>query len=199
MAELKRKEIPFIHAEKFCRLRDEDCGEPAAVSHGYRSKSAQKRGAHVRLGTLPVSNLRKFRKVLAVTKTGCGGSTRKTGKSKEPMANEKQLLDLLRRCHTCIGEGLIDNGLDEDAAKLHDDLGELLGIPVAKREQVRCTAKWFVSGGRVTRQCRENADPANVCAECGEARCDEHEQDLDFCEGDGRVLCSDCAEAKRNQ
>ena len=92
-------------------------------------------------------------------------------------------------------EGLIDNGLDEDAAKLHDDLGELLGIPVAKREQVRCTAKWFVSGGRVTRQCRENADPANVCAECGEARCDEHESDLGFEDRNGRVLCSECAAA----
>ena len=46
--------------------------------------------------------------------------------------NEK-LMEILRRCHVALGEALIDNSLDEDAASLHDELGELLGIPAAKR------------------------------------------------------------------
>lgn len=109
------------------------------------------------------------------------------------MANEEKLMELLRRAHAVIGEGLIDNALDESAGGLHNEIGEVLGLEPMKRDYVRCTATWFVAGGRMERQCRENADPANVCAECGEARCDEHEQDLAFYDHDGRVLCGDCA------
>lgn len=52
-----------------------------------------------------------------------------------------------------------------------------------------CTKTWFVAGGRVERTCGEPAESA--CAECGEARCGEHEP-LSFVEVDGRVLCDDC-------
>ena len=115
------------------------------------------------------------------------------------MENEK-LLDLLRRCHTVLGEGLIENALDEDAANLHDEIAEVLGLPVMKRTRTRCTVTWFVSGGREQRQCRENADPANVCAICQTARCEEHESDLEFYEHDGAVFCEDCApEEAKNQ
>jgi hypothetical protein len=102
-------------------------------------------------------------------------------------------MELLRRAHAVIGEALIDNALDESAEGLHNEIAAALGIPIAKRTSTRCTVTWFVSGGREQRQCRENADPANVCAECGEARCNEHEQDLAFYDYDGRVLCGDCA------
>jgi hypothetical protein len=110
------------------------------------------------------------------------------------MANQDQekLLGLLRRAHVVIGEALIANALelddDESAADLHDEIAEVLGLPVVKRDTVRCGATWFVAGGRVTRQCRENA--TQVCA-CGNARCDEHD-DLGFEERDGQVVCEEC-------
>ena len=105
------------------------------------------------------------------------------------MANEERLMELLRRAHTAIGEGLIENALDESAAGLHDEIAEVLGLPVVKRDTVSCGATWFVAGGRIERQCRENA--VNVCAGCGNARCDEHD-DLGFEEVVGRILCEDC-------
>lgn len=108
------------------------------------------------------------------------------------MADEKNLMDLLRRAHTVIGEALIENALDESAEGLHNEIGELFGLKPAKHGTVRCGATWFVAGGRIERQCRENADPANVCAECGAARCDEHQHDLGFEEIEGRILCEDC-------
>ena len=108
------------------------------------------------------------------------------------MANEEKLLELLRRAHTVIGEGLIENALDESAEGLHDEIAEVLGLPVAKRDNVRCGARWFVAGGRVERRCRENAEPDHICADCGAARCDEH-SDLGFEEVEGgRILCEDC-------
>jgi hypothetical protein len=106
------------------------------------------------------------------------------------MANEEKLLELLRRAHTVLGEGLIENALDESAEGLHNEIADVLGLPVVKRDTVRCGAKWFVAGGRVERQCRENS--AQVCAICGNARCDEHD-DLGFEEHDGRPLCEECA------
>jgi len=107
------------------------------------------------------------------------------------MANQDQekLLGLLRRAHACLGEGLIDNCLDEAAAELQNEIGEVLGLPVVKRAEVRCGATWFVAGGRVTRHCRENA--TQVCALCGNARCDEHDS-LGFEEHDGQVICEEC-------
>ena len=105
------------------------------------------------------------------------------------MANEERLMELLRRAHTLIGEGLIENALDESAETLHNEIGELLGLAPMKRDTVRCGAKWFVAGGCVERQCRENA--AQVCALCGNARCDEHD-DLGFEEHDGQVICEEC-------
>jgi len=104
------------------------------------------------------------------------------------MENEK-LIELLKRANTVIGEGLIENALDESASDLHDDIGKLLGLEPMKRDYVRCGAKWFTAGGRIERQCRETA--VDVCAECGNARCDEH-GDLGFEEADGRLLCEEC-------
>jgi hypothetical protein len=107
------------------------------------------------------------------------------------MASEEKLMELLRRAHTVIGEALIDNALDSDEAarKLHNEIGEVFGLAPAPEGDVRCEATWFVSGGREERQCRETA--VNVCAECGNARCDEHD-DLGFEEVDGRLLCEEC-------
>jgi len=105
------------------------------------------------------------------------------------MTNEERLLELLRRAHTVIGEGLIENALDESSAGLHDEIAEVLGLPIAKRNRVRCGATWFVAGGRIERRCRENA--VNICAVCGNARCDEHD-DLGFEEVEGRILCEEC-------
>ena len=107
------------------------------------------------------------------------------------MANEEELLALLRRAHTALGEGLIENALDESAARLHDEIAEILGLPV-KRDAIRCGATWFVAGGRMERQCRENA--SNVCTLCGNARCDELD-DLGFEEKDGCVICEECGRA----
>jgi hypothetical protein len=107
-----------------------------------------------------------------------------------PMTNEEKLLELLRGAHTVIGEGLIENALDESAEGLHNEIAQVLGLPLVKRDNVRCEATWFVAGGRVERQCRETAE--RVCAECGNARCDEHD-DLGFEEHEGRVLCEECA------
>jgi hypothetical protein len=105
------------------------------------------------------------------------------------MANEEKLMELLRRAHTVIGEGLIENALDESAEGLHNEIAEVLGVPPTKRDAVRCEAKWFVAGGRLERQCRENA--TSVCALCGNARCDEHD-DLGFEERDARIICEEC-------
>lgn len=105
------------------------------------------------------------------------------------MANEEKLMELLRRAHSVIGEGLIENALDESAEGLHDEIAEMLGLEPTKRDNVRCGATWFVAGGREKRQCRENA--VNICAECGNARCDEHD-DLGFEEHDGHLVCEEC-------
>lgn len=45
------------------------------------------------------------------------------------MASEEKLLELLRRAHTIIGEGLIDNALDDGAEELHHEIAAVLGIP----------------------------------------------------------------------
>lgn len=105
------------------------------------------------------------------------------------MSNEEKLLELLRRAHTVIGEALIENAVDESAESLHNEIAEVLGLPVAKRDTVRCGATSFVAGGRMERQCRENA--VKLCALCGNARCDEHD-DLAFEERDGQVICEEC-------
>ena len=112
------------------------------------------------------------------------------------MASEEKLLELLRRAHVVIGEGLIENALDESAEVLHNEIAELLGLSkTAKHDMVRCGATWFTDGGRTERQCRETA--VSVCAECGNARCCEH-NDLNFDEHEGRVLCEQClADRKR--
>ena len=112
------------------------------------------------------------------------------------MAKEEKLMELLRRAHTVIGEGLIENALDESAAELHDEIGKLFGLEPMARDHVRCGAEWFVSGGRESRQCRETA--TDICAECGNARCDEH-NDLYFEECDGRTLCEECLPEKRGE
>ena len=70
------------------------------------------------------------------------------------MASEEKLMELLRRAHTVIGEGLIENALDESAEGLHNEIAEVLGIPAAKRDAVRCGATWFVAGGRMERRCQ---------------------------------------------
>jgi hypothetical protein len=107
------------------------------------------------------------------------------------VANEEKLMEILRRAHAVIGEGLIENALDESAESLHGEIAEVLGLEKApKVERVRCGASWFVAGGRMERQCRETA--VNVCAECGQGRCDEHD-DLGFEEHEGRLLCDECA------
>jgi hypothetical protein len=110
--------------------------------------------------------------------------------------NEQKLIELLRRAHAVIGEGLIENALDESAESLHNEIAEVLGLEPMKRDNVRCKAIWFVAGGRLERQCRENA--ANVCDECGNARCPEHE-DLGFEEHDARLLCEECLPEGKTQ
>jgi len=64
------------------------------------------------------------------------------------MANEEKLMELLRRAHAVIGEGLIENALDEFAEGLHDEIGEVLGLPAAKRDTVRCTAARGANSGQ---------------------------------------------------
>jgi hypothetical protein len=108
------------------------------------------------------------------------------------MATTEKLMELLRRAHTVIGEGLIENALDESAARLHDEIVEVLGLSALERDTVRCGATWFVAGGRMERRCRENA--SKVCTHCGNARCDEHD-DLGFEEKDGCVICEECEKA----
>jgi len=44
------------------------------------------------------------------------------------MANEEKVMELLRRAHTVIGEGLIENALDESAEGLHNEIGDALGL-----------------------------------------------------------------------
>lgn len=55
-----------------------------------------------------------------------------------------------------------------------------------------CNSTWFVAGGRDERTCSEPADPQNVCAECGKARCAEHAHEEAFENIGGRILCEDC-------
>ena len=104
------------------------------------------------------------------------------------MPTEEKLLNLLKRAHAIIGEALIENALDKSAADLHNEIAEVLGLPVVKRE-TRCEATWFADGGRTERQCRENA--VNVCTVCGNARCAEHD-DFGFDERDGKTICEAC-------
>jgi hypothetical protein len=56
------------------------------------------------------------------------------------MANEEKLMELLRRSHAVIGEGLIENAIDESAEGLHNEIAEVIGLPVLKRETMRCKA-----------------------------------------------------------
>jgi hypothetical protein len=122
---------------------------------------------------------------------GCGGgATTKGLRGKKSHENQEKLIELLRRAHEVIGEGLIENALNESAEGLHNEIAEVLALERMKRDNVRCGATWFVAGGRVERQCREDA--VNVCSECGSARCDEH-NDLYFEEHEGRLLCEECA------
>ncbi len=100
---------------------------------------------------------------------------------------------LLERAATFLGELLIDNRIDADqiaeANTLHDDL------MAAVRDQSAtptCNKTWFVAGGRDERTCGELAEPGQVCAECGVARCAEHNES-GFVEIEGRILCEDCA------
>jgi hypothetical protein len=58
------------------------------------------------------------------------------------MANEEKLLELLRRAHTVLGEGLIENALDRSAAGRS---GSLL------------VAAWNVSVGRIRRRSAPSA------------------------------------------
>ena len=67
------------------------------------------------------------------------------------MATTQKLIKLLRRAHAVIGEALIENVLDESAEGLPAEIAEVLGLPAAKRDAVRCGATWFVAGGRVER------------------------------------------------
>lgn len=50
------------------------------------------------------------------------------------MANEERLMELLRRAHAVIGEGLIENALDESAEGLHNEIADVLGLPGAKQD-----------------------------------------------------------------
>src|SRR3954462_14945198 len=107
------------------------------------------------------------------------------------MADEKKLMELLRRAHPVLGEALASNARDESesAETLHNEIGGLFGLDPVKRDDVRCEATWFASGGREERRCRETA--VTVCVGCGNARCDEHD-DMYFEERDGKMLCEEC-------
>jgi hypothetical protein len=103
----------------------------------------------------------------------------------------ERLLGLLRRAATLIGETLIADEFDAETTgafkSLHDDIMAVVQRPAMPT----CTKTWFVAGGRDERTCGEIAEPDQVCAECGAARCESHD-DLGFEEKDGRVLCEDC-------
>ena len=100
--------------------------------------------------------------------------------------------ELLKRAATFLGELLIDNRIDADqiagAKALHDDL-----MAAVQRQPATptCNKTWFVAGGRDERTCGEFAEPDQVCAECGAARCAEH-NDISFEEVEGRILCEGC-------
>jgi hypothetical protein len=115
-------------------------------------------------------------------------------KPEEIMENERELLG---RAATFLGELLIDNRIDvdqiADAKRLHDDLM----AAVQRHAMPTCNKTWFVAGGRDERTCGEVAEPDQVCAECGKARCAEH-TDVSFEMVEGRVLCEDC-EAERTR
>ena len=119
-----------------------------------------------------------------------GGAEPARKKAGRIMENER-LMQLLGRAATFLGELLIDNRIDADqiadAKRLHDDLMAVVQRPAMPT----CTKSWFVAGGRVERTCGEIAEPDQVCAECGAARCPEH-NDIGFEERDGRVLCEEC-------
>ena len=53
------------------------------------------------------------------------------------MANEEKRLEFLRRAHAVIGEGPIENAVDESSENLHNEIAEVLGPPVVNRETVR--------------------------------------------------------------
>ena len=100
--------------------------------------------------------------------------------------------ELLERVATFLGELLIDNRIDADqiadAKALHDDL---MAAVQHQPALPTCNKTWFVSGGRDERTCDEFAEPDQVCAGCGVARCAEH-SDISFDEIEGRILCEDC-------
>jgi len=102
--------------------------------------------------------------------------------------------ELLKRAATFLGELLIDDRIvaDQiaDAKALHDDLMAAVQRPATPT----CNKTWFVAGGRDERTCGEPAEEDSICAECGAARCPEH-NDISFDERDGRVLCEKCLPA----
>jgi hypothetical protein len=115
------------------------------------------------------------------------------------MATEEKLMELLRRAHTVIGEALIDNALDDEEAarKLHNEIGEVFGLAPAPAGDVRCTAKWFVAGGRDERRCHEDADV--VCTRCGNGWCEEHAIKIAIYNIDGKPVCEDCLEPSEDR
>lgn len=104
---------------------------------------------------------------------------------------------LLKRAATFLGELLIDNGIDADfiadAKALH---ANLMAAVQHQPATPTCAKTWFVAGGRDERTCGEFAEPDQVCAECGAARCAEH-SDISFEEIESRILCEDCADGHR--
>jgi hypothetical protein len=113
------------------------------------------------------------------------------------MTNKTELTELLKRAATILGELLIDDQIDADqitdAKALHDDL---MAVVLAQESVPTCNKTWYLAGGRVERTCGEIVEPDAVCAECGAARCAEHD-DLGFEEIDGRILCEDCQSERR--
>jgi len=65
------------------------------------------------------------------------------------MTNDEKLMELLRRAHTVIGEGLIENGLDESAEALHDEIAEVLGVPAPASETGSGDAAGNSDSGRI--------------------------------------------------
>lgn len=111
---------------------------------------------------------------------------------KQKIMSRTDHTELLKRAATFLGELLIDNGVDADqiadAKALHDDL---MAAVQHQPATPTCNKTWFVAGGRDERTCGEFAEPDQVCAECGAARCGEH-NDISFEEIEGRILCEDC-------
>lgn len=104
-------------------------------------------------------------------------------------------IELLERAATFLGELLIENRIDADqiaAAKaLHDDLMAAVRRPATPS----CNKTWFLAGGGDERACGELAESDQVCAECGAARCADH-NDLSFEEVEGRIHCAECKRSK---